>query len=149
MLRRVGEFLVGCSVMFGTYSILQVAEDREAFLKLVPFGHVMLFIYGTALGTVGLCYIPGLFVYDLTFGLAVLLSTSTLGVDMRMWYWTGRRGLHYWNQVRLIVDNLAMIAGALLYLTCAERELPPLPVEEKAPNADEGEVLEQTEKKLE
>jgi len=148
-LRRVGECLVGCSVLFSTYSVLAVAEDRDAFLKLVPCGHVMLFVYGTMLGTVGLCYIPGLFVYDVTIGLVMLLLASTVGVDVRMWYWTQRRGVHYWNQVRLIIDNLAIIAGALLYLTCAERDLPPLPVEEKeTPHTEAVEVEETAEKKL-
>ena len=148
LLRRIGECAVGISVMLSTYSVLIVAEDREAFLKLIPFGHVMLFVYGTLLGTVGLCYIPGLFVYDLTIALVVLLSASTVGVDMRMWYWTQRRGLHYWNQMRLIIDNLAIVAGALLYLTCTERELPPLPVEEETLQSEEGKAEESAEKKL-
>jgi len=133
LLRRSGECLIGLSVVLSTYSFLAVAEDREAFLKLVPLGYVMLFVYGTLLGTIGLCYIPGLFVYDVTIGLAVLLSASTVGVDMRVWYWTQRRGIHYWNQMRLIIDNLTIIVGALLYLTCAKRDLPPLPVEEEVP----------------
>jgi len=151
LLRRSGECLVGLSVMLSTYSFLVVAEDREAFLKLIPLGYVMLFVYGTVLGTIGLCYIPGLFVYDVTIGLAVLLSASTVGVDMRVWYWTQRRGLHYWNQMRLIIDNLTIIIGALLYLTCAERELPPLPVEEEIPipQTEESKPEEETaEKKL-
>jgi len=148
-LRRIGECLVGISVMLSTYSVLVVLEDREAFLKLIPFGHVMLFVYGTIFGTVGLCYIPGLFVYDVTIGLVILLSASTIGVDMRMWYWTQRRGLHYWNQIRLIIDNLTIIAGALMYLTCAERDLPPLPMEEETPQAEESQAEEETvEKKL-
>jgi len=148
LLRRVGECLVGLSVMFITYSVLQIPEDREAFLKLVPFGYVMLFVYGTILGTVGLCYIPGLFVYDVTIGLAILLSASTIGIDMRMWYWTQRRGLHYWNQIRLIIDNLTIIIGALMYLACAERELPPIPVEEVRPQTEESEGEESVDKKL-
>jgi len=146
-LRRVGECLVGLSVLLSTYSVLMVAEDREAFLKLVPFSQVTLFVYGTLLGTVGLCYVPGLFVYDVTFGLVILLSLSTTGVDMRMWYWTQRRGLHYWNQVRLIIDNVTIIVGALLYLICAERELPPLPVEEKTLRAEDGRVKDGTPEK--
>jgi len=149
LLRRIGECLVGFSVMFSTYSVLTIAEDREAFLKLIPFSHVMLFVYGTILGTVGLCYIPGLFVYDVTIGLVLLLLASTVGVDMRMWYWTQRRGIHYWNQIRLIIDSLAMIAGALLYLTCAKRELPPLPVAEETHQTEEaGELEETADKKL-
>lgn len=144
LLRRIGEFLVGFSVIFSTYSVLTIAEDRDAFLKLIPFSHVMLFVYGTILGTVGLCYIPGLFVYDVTIGLAVLLMASTVGIDMRIWYWTQYRGIHYWNQMRLIIDNLTIIAGALLYLTCAKRELPPLPVEEHAPQTEEAGESEET-----
>jgi len=149
ILRRIGECLVGFSVVFSTYSVLTIAEDREAFLKLIPLSHVMLFVYGTILGTVGLCYIPGLFVYDVTIGLAILLLASTVGVDMRIRYWTQYRGIHYWNQMRLIFDNLTIVAGALLYLTCAKRELPPLPVEVTTPQTEEDDDSEETsEKKL-
>jgi len=149
LLRRVGECLVGLSVLSATYSVLVVAEDRDAFLALIPFSRVMLFVYGSILGTVALCYIPGLFVYDVTFVLAALLSSSTIGVDLRMWYWTERRGIHYWNQVRLVVDNLVLVAGALMYLTCAERELPRLPVEQehRQTQTAESDLLQETAEK--
>ena len=53
---------------------------------------------------------------------------------------------HYWNQIRLIIDSLAMIAGALL---CAKKELPPLPVAEETHHTEEaGELEETAEKKL-
>jgi len=143
-LQRAGECLVGLSVLLSTYSILLVAEDREAFLKLIPFSRVVLFIYGILLGTVGFCYVPGLFVYDVTFGLVALLSMSTVGVDMRMWYWTQRRGLHYWNQMRLVIDNMTIIVGAVLYLICAQRELPPLPVKEETLPTKDGKGRDET-----
>ena len=146
--RRLGECLVGVSVMMSTYAVLVVPEDREAFLKLVPLSYVMLFVYGTILGTVGLCYVPGLFVYDVTVGLALLLTASTVAVDMRVWYWTQRRGIHYWNQMRMIIDNVTIITGALLYLLSAERDLPPLPVEEEISQTADGSPEETKEKKL-
>jgi len=146
-LRRLGEFVVGVSIMLSTYAVLMIPEDREAFLKLIPFGHVVLFVYGTLLGTVGLCYIPGLFVYDVSVALLILLTATTVGMDMRISYWTQRRGLHYWNQMRLIIDNVTIIAGALMYLNCAERELPPLPVEEEHANIKDSTAEETIEKK--
>ena len=146
-LRRLAECLVGFSVMFSSYSVLVVAEDRQAFLHLIPFSYVLPFVYGTALGAIGLCYISGLFVYDVTIGLVFLLLASTAGVDVRMWYWTQRRGIHYWNQMRMIIDNLAIVAGALLYLTCAKRELPSLRVKEKTPHSEASKSEETAEKK--
>jgi ABC-type multidrug transport system fused ATPase/permease subunit len=125
LLRRLGELLVSVHLLVATYSILQTAEDREAFLKLVPGSQPMLFVFATLLVSIGLCYLPGLFVYDVTQVLIVVLSLMTVIIDMRMSYWTERRGLDYWNQLRLLLDNVAIIAGCVMYLSCSRKKFVP------------------------
>ena len=123
-LRRIGEILVGLYALVAMYSMLQISEDREGFFKLIPFPQPMLFIYATLLGVIGLCYLPGLFVYDITVMLVILLTLITAAIDCRMSYWTKRRGMDYWNQVRLVADNLSIACGCLVYLSCSHKKLP-------------------------
>jgi hypothetical protein len=124
MLRRFGEILIGLYALATTYCVLQIAEDREAFLKMFPFSQPLLFVYATLLGGVGLCFLPGLFIYDTTILLTILLVLSTAFVDCRMHYWTKRRGLDYWNQFRLAADSFSLVCGCLLYLCLARKKLP-------------------------
>jgi len=126
MLRRIGEILVGIYALIAMYSVLQISEDREGFFKMIPFPQTTLFVYATLLGGVGLCYLPGLFVYDVTVLLVILVTLITAAVDCQMSYWTKRRGMDYWNQVRLVTDNVSIACGCLLYLSCSRKKLPKL-----------------------
>jgi FtsH-binding integral membrane protein len=131
-LRRTAEILLAIYACMTTYAVLQVSEDREGFLKLVPGSQTVLFLYATLLGCVGLCLLPGLFTYDITVMLTVLLTLSTILVDCQISYWTKRRGLHYWNQIRLLADNIAILMGCIMYLTCTRKKLP----EDDRPKSD-------------
>lgn len=117
LLKRIGEITVGVSLLMSTYTVLQSPEDKEAFLKFVPGLHGTLFIYATLLAAIALCFIPGQYVYDLTVVLLIILSFSTCLIDTRLNYWTKSRGLHYWNQIRLLTDNCTLIIGSVLYLS--------------------------------
>lgn len=117
LLKRIGEITVGVSLLMSTYTVLQSPEDKEAFLKFVPGLHGSLFIYATLLAAIAFCFIPGQYVYDLTIVLLIILISSTCLIDTRLNYWTKSRGLHYWNQIRLLTDNCTLIIGAVLYLS--------------------------------
>ena len=110
-LRRIGETLVGLYLICATYSLMESPEDKAAFLKLVPFGNVSLYLYALLLGTSALCYVPGMFVYDVTQALILILPLSTLFVDCNIDYWTNKRGMDFWNQIRLLADNFAIVMG--------------------------------------
>lgn len=122
-LKRIGEITVGIYVSIATYVVLQSPEDKEAFLRFVPGAQSSLFIYATFLAAVGLCYIPGQFVYDVTVLLILLLTISTCLIDSQLSYWTDRRGLDYWVQVRLLADNMTILSGAILYLSCSKKKV--------------------------
>ena len=123
-LRRLAETLIGLYLGTALYSMLESPEDREAFLNLVPGSSVTLYIYALFLGTACLCYLPGLYVYDVTQALLPVLCISTIFVDCNMHYWTVKRGVDYWNQVRLLGDSVCIIMGVLMMLTCSVKTLP-------------------------
>ena len=115
-LRFIGHIVVGIYILAAAYIVLQSPEDKESFLRFVPGSRPVLFVYGTLLATVGLCYLPGQFVYDVTLALIVLVTASTAFVDTRFSYWTTRRGIDYWNQMRLVTDNIMIVVGAVMYV---------------------------------
>ena len=122
-LRRIGETLVGLYLVCATYSLMESPEDKTAFLKLVPFGTASLYVYVLLLGVCALCYIPGMFVFDITQILLVILPLSTMFVDCNVDYWTRMRGMDFWNQVRVIADNMAIVVGALMYVSCSQKKI--------------------------
>ena len=122
-IRRIGETFIGLYLGCAAYSTMESPDDRAAFLKLVPFGNVSLYIYVLLLAACALCYMPGMFVYDVTFAMILLIPLHTILVDCNIPYWTQRRGMDFWNQIRLISDNFAIILGSLMYVTCIKKKL--------------------------
>lgn len=122
-LRRSGETLVGLYLLCAAYTQMESPDDKAAFLALVPFGTVSLYIYVLLLATSALCYLPGMFVYDVTQVLILLIPTVTIVVDCNLGYWTKRRGMHFWNQIRLIADSLAVTLGAIFYVACTKKRI--------------------------
>ena len=120
--RMLGHALVGAYILISAYALLQSPEDKDTFLLFVPGGRPALFVYATLLATVGVCFVPGQFVYDVTHALVLLVVASTVLVDARMEYWTRRRGVDYWNQARMVADNVAIVVGALMYLTSTKKK---------------------------
>ena len=123
-LRRIGETLVGLWLVCATYMLVQSPEDRSAFTSHLPGGTPMVYIWAVMLGTCALCYLPGMFVHDVSQVLIVFLSISTILVDCDINYWTKRRGLDFWNQIRLAADLITIILGLCMYVTCTKKRIP-------------------------
>ena len=47
--------------------------------------------------------------------MAFTLSFLTCVVDMRFWFWS-YRGMSYWNQFRLVSDNVTLIFGFFMFM---------------------------------
>ena len=123
-LRRMAETIIGIYLGATVYSVLESPEDKEAFLKLVPGSSITLYIYALFVGAACLCYIPGLFVYDVTQALFVVLLINTVFVDANVHYWTHKRGLDFWNQIRILSDGVTVLMGVGMVLSCSKKVLP-------------------------
>ena len=86
-----------------------------------------MYIWALIFGTCALCYLPGLFVHDVSHVLVVVLTISTAMVDTRIHYWTKRWGMDMWNQIRVLSDHITIILGLVMYLSCTKK---PQPVKE-------------------
>ena len=123
-LRRMAEILIGLYLGATLYSTLESPEEREAFLHLVPGSSISLYVFALFIGTAFLCYLPGLFVYDVTMALLPVMLINTIFVDCNIHYWTTKRGIDFWNQIRLTSDNIAILMGVIMMLVCSVKTLP-------------------------
>ena len=121
-LRRMAEIIVAIYLMCAMYMSIESPDDRMAFSKLVPGGSYALYIYALMMGVCMLCYLPGMYVHDVTQALVIVVALSTIFVDSNIKFWTRKKGMDFWNQIRLISDNLAIITGLLIYLTCTKKQ---------------------------
>lgn len=124
-LRRIGETLIGLWLVSITYALVESREDRSAFTTFMPFGEATLYVWAVVYGVCALCYIPGMFVHDVTQVLVVMLWISTMVIDCRIHYWTSRWGMDLWNQIRLLSDNITIILGLAMYLSCTKKWVSP------------------------
>ena len=121
--RRLGETLIGLYLFCLFYALIYSKEDSQALLKHLPGGDVMqnLCIGFAGLGMVA--YISSYFVLDITYTLVPFITILTLAIDCDMNYWTKKRGMDFWNQFRLLTDNLYIIFGMLLTLVCSTYQI--------------------------
>ena len=123
-LRRIGEIFFGVYLVALTYMLVESPEDRKAFVTHMPGGEITLYVYVIILATSALCYLPGLFVHDVTQACVILIFVSTILIDCDINYWVNRRGLDYWNHIRLLVDNFFIVISLIMYLSCTKKRLP-------------------------
>ena len=122
-LRRFGEILVGVYLVCLTYMLVESNDDRTAFNRIIPGGDLPVYVVVLLLATACLCYLPGLFVYDIIQMLVFLIPFYTLCVDFNFYYWHKVKGMDYWNQIRLIADNVTIFLGMLMYLSCTKKQI--------------------------
>lgn len=130
---RTGETLVGFHLLAATYAMIESDVDREAFLALVPGGKVAMYVYILLMATCALCYLPGLFVRDMTFALVLLQIVNLVFVDTSFEYWESKK-MDYWNQVRIVCDDVCLLLGALMFVLCTRSPN----YEKPTPNSDKA-----------
>ncbi len=119
-LRRLGETLVGIYLACSLYMVLQNPEEKAAYIKHLPLGTTGLYIYAVFMAVCALCYLPGMFVNDVTQALIPILLATTLLHDCQFQHWK-RQGMDYWNQIRMVSDNFAIALGGLMYIACTKK----------------------------
>jgi hypothetical protein len=123
-LRRIAESIIAIVLGSLVYLVLESPEDRNAFTNLMPTGNIALFLYALILAGSAMCYMPGWYVYDVSIFLLPALILPCLFVDGNINYWTNKRGIDFWNQIRLFSDSLFMVLGTTMILVCSIIKLP-------------------------
>lgn len=123
-LKRMAESIVGIILGALMYMVLESDEDRTAFTTLMPGGNISLYAYTLILGGSALCFLPGWYVYDVAVFLVPALIFPCIFVDCHINYWTHKRGVDFWNQIRLMSDGMYLISGVVMMLVCSVKKLP-------------------------
>ena len=122
-MRRMAELLLGIYTVVAVWSLAESPADKEAFLALFPGGMPVYYTYVLLYCVIAMCYLPGYFFYDVSQVFVVLLILKLTFVDCNIRYWTKRKGMDFWNQIRMISDTVCIILGLLMYMTCTKKKL--------------------------
>ncbi|XP_060083499.1 transmembrane protein 101-like [Ylistrum balloti] len=110
-LRRIGEITVGLYLLGITYVLNNSAEDKRAFLSHVVGGDWSRYFYTLIIACAALSFFSGYFLRDMSISVIILLTLATVFVDCDLTFWVDRRGMHYWNQIRIVLDDICLILG--------------------------------------
>ncbi|XP_033752923.1 transmembrane protein 101-like [Pecten maximus] len=110
-LRRLGEITVGITLIGLTYILNNSAEDKRAFLTHIVGGDWSRYFYTLIIACAAMSFFSGYFLRDMSISMIILLTLSTLFVDCDFTFWVDRRGMHYWNQIRIVLDDIFLILG--------------------------------------
>lgn len=110
-LRKIGETVVGIFLVAYVYALNNSPEDRKGFLSHIPGGDWSRFFFTLILACGAMCFFSGYFLRDISLSCMVVLAILTVFIDCDIRYWVNVKHMHYWNQVRLISDDLCLILG--------------------------------------
>lgn len=122
-LRKLGETLVGIFLIAYVYIINNTYEDKRAFLMHIPGGNWIRYFITLALACGAISFFSGYFLRDVSISLAIVFAILTVAVDCDIQYWVNKRGMFYWNQVRVIADDLCIIIGFCLLMTRGDNKI--------------------------
>lgn len=114
-LRKLSETLIGIYLVCFAYALLNSKEDKAAFIRIVPMGEALLYILTAIIGFCCICFLSGKYIKDGALALAIVATLYTAVIDGNLPYWTKRKNLDYWVQIRLIQEHVCLVLGCVLY----------------------------------
>jgi hypothetical protein len=122
-LRKTGETVVGIFLMAYLYIINNSYEDKQTFLMHIPGGDWSRYFITLVLACGAISFFSGYFLRDVSMSLAIVMAILTIVIDCDIRHWVDKRGMLYWNQVRVITDDLCIILGFCLFITKGDNKV--------------------------
>ena len=110
-LQKLGETVVGVFLMAFVYILNNIPEDRQAFLSHVPGGDWSRYFFTLVLTAGAISFFSGHFLRDMSISVIITFGILTILVDCDIHFWVETKGMLFWNQVRLIIDDLCILLG--------------------------------------
>ncbi|XP_062592482.1 transmembrane protein 101-like [Saccostrea cucullata] len=110
-LQKLGETVVGIFLMAYVYILNNSAEDRRAFLSHIPGGDWTRYFFTLVLAAGAISFFSGHFLRDMSITVIGVFGILTIFVDCDINFWVETKGMLFWNQVRLIIDDLCILLG--------------------------------------
>lgn len=121
-LRRVGEIIMGIYLFAYAYILNSSSEYKRGFLHHFLDSDWLRYFITLAIVACALCFLSSYFVRDMSVCAALMLITVTIVMDLDFDYWT-RRGVHFWNQARMLLDSLTAVTGFALFSRVFENRI--------------------------
>ncbi|CAI9741072.1 Hypothetical predicted protein [Octopus vulgaris] len=92
-------------------------ELYQAFIYHFPVSDVSHVVMNILLGLCSVSLFSGVKQVQCKtfFTLAILMALISLFIDSRLSYWTEYKKVHFWNQIRLICDQICITIGFILF----------------------------------
>ncbi|KAM4030274.1 transmembrane protein 101 isoform 1-T1 [Anomaloglossus baeobatrachus] len=116
-LQSTGQVFLGIYLICLAYTLQHSKEDRVSHLDFLPGGEPALQILFVLYGVLALSFLSGYYVRFSAQVLAVLLPFSLLLVDGNLGYWHNNRRVEFWNQMRMIGQNVGIFGAAVILAT--------------------------------
>lgn len=107
-----------CTFLFlQLYTLQHSKEDRLAYLDHIPGGEITIQLLVLVFGVLALSYLSGCYVRVASQILAILLPLVVLFIDGNVGYWHRTRRVEFWNQMKLIGQNIGIFGAVLILAT--------------------------------
>ncbi|NP_001089727.1 uncharacterized protein LOC734790 [Xenopus laevis] len=116
-LQSTGQVFLGIYLICVAYTLQHSKDDRLAYLDFIPGGEPALQILFVLYGVLALSFLSGYYVRSTSQVLAVLLPFSLLLIDGNLGYWHSSRKVEFWNQMRLIGQNVGIFGAVVILAT--------------------------------
>ncbi|MGH0154137.1 UNVERIFIED_CONTAM: hypothetical protein FKN15_036186 [Acipenser sinensis] len=98
-------------------NIFDLFEDRLAFLNHIPGGEIPLQLLSVLYGVLALSFFSGYYVRSAAQILAILMPLVILFIDGNLGYWHLGHRVEFWNQLKLVGQNVGIFGAVLILAT--------------------------------
>lgn len=116
-LQSTGQVFLGIYLICVAFSLQHSQEDRLAYLNLLPGGELTVQLFFLLYGVLALAFLSGYYVALAAQILAVLLPPVMLLIDGNVTYWHHTRRVEFWNQMKLLGENVGIFGAAVILAT--------------------------------
>uniref|UniRef100_A0A8C5WD14 Transmembrane protein 101 n=1 Tax=Leptobrachium leishanense TaxID=445787 RepID=A0A8C5WD14_9ANUR len=116
-LQSTGQVFLGIYLVCMAYTLQHSKEDRQAYLDCLPIGEPALQLVFILYGVLALSFLSGYYMRFAAQVLAVVLPLTLLLIDGNLGYWHTDRRVEFWNQMRLIGQNIGIFGAAVILAT--------------------------------
>ena len=121
-IRKLGEIIMGLFLLGYCYVLNTSPEDKRAFVSHILGGDYSRYLFTLVMACAAISFFSGYFIRDVSLSVILCLTISTIFIDLDFTYWVETKGMLFWNQFRIICDDVCLILGfALFYVKFCNR----------------------------
>ncbi|KAG5263039.1 hypothetical protein AALO_G00281780 [Alosa alosa] len=116
-LQSTGQVFLGIYLICMVYSLQHSQEDRVAYLDHIPGGELTVQLLVVVFGVLAFAFLSGVYVRIAAQILSIMLPLVVLFIDGNLGYWHRTRHVEFWNQMKLIGQNVGIFGAVLILAT--------------------------------